>query len=116
MYSCYNGVSKESLCLLNLLHERNESEGHVGYVIREDPNISIRKYARALNMHRSSLHLFCTGLKLHPYKIQLVQELKPQDASQRLEFVNQVIERFSTFTNILFSDAAHFHLNEHVNK
>lgn len=30
--------------------------------------------------------------------------------------VNQTIERFSTFNNILFSDKIHFHLNGHVNK
>lgn len=60
--------------------------------IRDDPNLSIRKRAVALNVHRSSLcRILHKDLKLHPYKIQLVQELKPQDAGQRLAFVNQMI-------------------------
>jgi len=84
--------------------------------VRDDPDLSIRKRASALHVHRSSLHrILHKDLKLHPYKIQLVQELKPQDAIQRLEFVNQAIERLQTF-NILFSDEANFHLNGHVNK
>lgn len=68
-------------------------------------------------MHRSSLHrILRKDFKLHPYKIQLVQKLKPQDVVDRLNFLNQAIERFSTFNNILFSDEAHFHFNGHVNK
>lgn len=71
--------------------------------VRDDPSLSIRKRASALNVHRSSLHrILHKDLKLHPYKIQLVQESKSQDAMQRLNFVNQAIERFSTFTNIFF--------------
>lgn len=94
-----------------------ENVDSVTQSIRDDPNLSIRKRAVALNVHRSSLcRILHKDLKLHPYKIQLVQELKPQDAGQRLDFVNQMIERFPTFTNILFSDEAHFHLNGHVNK
>jgi len=65
------------------------------------------------HQYRSILH---KDLKPHPYKIQLGQELKPQDSVNRLQFVNQVTERFSTFNNIWFSDDAHFHLNGHVNK
>ncbi|CAH2096021.1 unnamed protein product [Euphydryas editha] len=53
---------------------------------------------------------------MHLYEIKLAQELKPQDAGQRLDCINQMIERFPTFTNILFSDEAHFHFNAHVNK
>lgn len=54
----------------------------VAQSIREDPNISIRKRAVALNVHRSSLcRILHKDLKLHPYKIQLVQELKPQAKS-----------------------------------
>lgn len=94
-----------------------ENVESVNQSVRDDPNLSIRKRASALNVHRSSLHrIMHKDLNLHPYKIQLVQELKPQDASQRLNFVNQLFEQLSTFTNILFSDEAHFHLNGHVNK
>lgn len=41
--------------------------------ILDDPNLSIRKRAVALNVHRSSLcRILHQDLKLHPYKIQLV--------------------------------------------
>ncbi|KAL4710049.1 hypothetical protein ACJJTC_011634 [Scirpophaga incertulas] len=61
-----------------------ENVDSVTQSIRDDPNLSIRKRAVALNVHRSSLcRILHKDLKLHPYKIQLVQELKPQDAGQR---------------------------------
>lgn len=95
----------------------DENVEMVNQSIRDNPDLSVRKRAHALNVPRSSLHrILRKDLKLHPYKIQLVQELKPQDAGQRLQFVNQVTARFATFNNILFSDEAHFHLNGHVNK
>lgn len=50
---------------------------------------------------------------LHPYKIQLVKELKLQDTTQKLEFVSQTIQRFQRVR--LFRNEAHFHLNGHVN-
>jgi len=94
-----------------------ENVESVNLSVHDNPNLSIRKRASALNVHRSTVHrILHKDLKMHPYKIQLVQELKPQDANQRLDFVNLAIERFSTFTNILFSDEAHFHLNGNVNK
>ncbi|GBP12628.1 hypothetical protein EVAR_10284_1 [Eumeta japonica] len=94
-----------------------ENVDSVTQSVRDNPDLSIRKRAVALNVHRSSLfRILHKDLKLHPYKIQLVQELKPQDAGRRLEFINQMIERYPTFTNILFSDEAHFQLNGHMNK
>ena len=94
-----------------------ENVERVSRSVRNDKNLSIRKRASALNLDKSSLlRILHKDLKLHPYKIQLVQELKPQDAGQRLTFVNQAIERFSSFDNILFSDEAHFHLNGYVNR
>lgn len=99
------------------LSRTEENVERVNQSVRVDPDLSIRKRASALNVHRSSLHrILRKDLKLQPYKIQLVQELKPQDPIQRLEFVNKITERLQTFTNIIFSDEAHFHLNGHVNR
>ncbi|CAH2101168.1 unnamed protein product [Euphydryas editha] len=53
---------------------------------------------------------------LKAYKIQLVQKLKPQDANNRLSFVNQMLDLFTNFNNVMFSDEAIFDLNGHVNK
>lgn len=89
-----------------------ENIDSVSQSVRDNPDLSIRKRADALNVHRSSLfRILHKDLKLHPYKIQLMQELKPQDAGQSLDFLNQMIKRFSMFTNIFFSDEANFHLH-----
>ncbi|GFX25998.1 putative transposable element [Trichonephila clavipes] len=74
--------------------------------IEEDPNESIR--------HRTQ------DLGLRAYKIQLVQELKPNDHQARRRFVEwaqNVIAVVPDFhKRILFSDEAHFWLNGYVNK
>lgn len=51
----------------------------------ETINQSVRDYLN-LSLGKRILH---KDLKLYPYKMQLVQELKLQDASQRPHFVNQ---------------------------
>ena len=44
-----------------------ENVGRVNQSVRDDPNLSIRKRASALNVHRSSLHrVLHKGPKLHP--------------------------------------------------
>lgn len=84
---------------------------------RQDSSLSLRKRSQALNIKKSTLHLILKkDLHLRAYKIQLVQELKPSDYEQRLNFVQEMLARFATFDNILFSDEANFHLNGHVNK
>ena len=57
---------------------------------------------------------------LHPYKIQLTQELKPADHRQRREFANWVLENKAIDNDfckkIIFSDEVYFHLSGDVNK
>lgn len=85
--------------------------------IREQPRLSTRKRASVLNLPRTSLNrILHKDLHLHPYKIQIVQALKPSDHAQRLKFADEMLEKFSSFNNILFSDEAHFHLNGYVNR
>ncbi|CAF4891226.1 unnamed protein product [Pieris macdunnoughi] len=71
--------------------------------VRANPRMSERKRSSTLGVSRSTLQL---DLKFHPYKIQLVQELK----------ANEIRDEFNNFNNILFSDEAHFYLNGFVNK
>ena len=58
---------------------------------------------------------------LYAYKIQLTQELKPPDHGKRRQFVQWVVEQsevnanFSKKKKVIFSDEAHFHLNDFVN-
>ncbi|XP_046962436.1 uncharacterized protein LOC124531912 [Vanessa cardui] len=95
--------------------EENVSE--VVASVRRDPQQSSRKRSAELAISRTSLRRILTkDLKLHPYKLQLVQELKPNDHHLRLAFAETMLERFQSLNNILFSDEAHFHLCGFVNK
>lgn len=85
--------------------------------VRENPTQSIRKRSSTINIPRSTLQrILKNDKKFHPYKIQLVQELKDTDPTNRLNFVNEMMNRFTSFNNVLFSDEAHFHMNGHVNR
>jgi len=61
---------------------------------------------------RLQLGEFCVDLGLHPYKIQLTQELKVNDHRQRHVFADWVLEQLKVNPNfakqIIFSDEAHF--------
>lgn len=51
-------------------------------------------------------------LHMHPYHLQLVHELKPQDFESRMEFANWFLEQDEDFVErILWTDEAHFHLD-----
>lgn len=89
--------------------------------VQETPKLSILRRSQELGLSPSSvwriLHL---DLKLHPYKIQLTQELKPNDHLMRRRFANWALENLEAnpnfAQNIIFSDEAHFWLNGFVNK
>lgn len=55
-----------------------------------------------------------------PYKIQLTQQLLPQDHSRRRTYANMILQFVMNdpdfHKKILMSDEAHFHLHGHVNK
>ncbi|GBP11578.1 hypothetical protein EVAR_77722_1 [Eumeta japonica] len=74
--------------------------------VRENPTQSIRKRSRALNLPGSTLQrILRKNKKFHPYEIQFVQKLKDTDATIRLNFANEIMNRFTLFNNVLFSDA-----------
>lgn len=85
--------------------------------VRENPSQSVRKRSQELNIRKSSLHkIMKQDLHLTAYKIQFVQMLNVTDYPLRLNFANEMLQRFPTFENIMFSDEANFHLNGHVNR
>lgn len=88
----------------------------VNQSVEQNAELSTRRRSAAMGISRSSLQRILHDLKLHPYKIQLVQQLKPDDHTKRERFSSIMLERFSNFRNILFSDEAHFHLSGFVNK
>lgn len=94
-------------------------------IVREsvaaDNTISIRHRAQQLNISKTTLHRILTkDLHLHPYKIQLTQELKPRDHARRREFSDWLLGNVAVdadfWTKLIFSDEAHFQLNGFVNK
>lgn len=66
--------------------------------VRKNPTQSIRKHSSALTMPRSTLpRILKKDKKFHTYKIQLVQELKATDPTNRLNFVNEMMNNLSSF-------------------
>lgn len=89
--------------------------------VTEDPNLSIRRRSQALGLCPSTTwKILRKDLGLHPYKIQLVQQLKPMDHRLRRTFgewaENQLEVEPHFYREIIFSDEAHFWLNGYVNK
>ncbi|XP_060863526.1 uncharacterized protein LOC132940116 [Metopolophium dirhodum] len=85
------------------------------------PGKSIRRRSQQLSIPRSSLQrMLSKDLHMHAYKIQFVQQLKPVDHQKRRQFCEWIEERLAVeenfVKNIIFSDEAHFHLSEFVNK
>jgi len=87
----------------------------------KSPRRSVRKQAAALDLRRTTVRrILHNDLNFQPYKIQIVQELKPTDYMARLEFCEKMMEKMNgdpTFIDsLLMSDEAHFHINGYVNK
>ena len=83
--------------------------------VAEHPDISICHCAQELNLSRTSLQRILTNnMSLYAYKVQLTQELKPDDHLKHCTFVNWVHEQRQTdddfLQKIIFSDDTHFHL------
>lgn len=98
-----------------------ENVARVRASVQQSPRRSARKHAIALQMsNRSVRRILHEELKLHPYKIQVVQRILDQDKIVRLEFchrITELITQHPTFiNNLLMSDEAHFHISGTVNK
>lgn len=98
-----------------------EAISSVSESVQQDPNISIRHRAQQLGLCPSTTwKILRKDLHLLPYKIQLVQELKPDDHRLRREFADWAHNQLEVdpffYRKILFSDEAHFWLNGYVNK
>ena len=90
-----------------------ESIAVVEASVEENGILSIRRRAQEVGLCPSTLwKILRKDLGLVPYKIQLVQELKPHDHHMRSEFnnwsLNQLDEHPLFYRKILFSDEAHF--------
>lgn len=98
-----------------------ENIAAVAESVREQPSTSTRHRSQQLNVSRTSLmRILRKDLAMKPYKVQLVQQLKPVDHPNRLHFANWaencLADDAEFYRKIIFSDEAHFHLGGYVNK
>ncbi|CAH2097800.1 unnamed protein product [Euphydryas editha] len=97
-----------------------ENIAAVNESVAENPKTSIWHRSQQLQISRSTTErILIKDLHLHAYKIQLNQELKPADHGKRRQFIQWIMEQSEVNANlsknIIFSDDAHFHLNDFVN-
>lgn len=98
-----------------------ENIDRVRTAITRSPKRSAIKHALALNISEPSIRrILHKDLSFHPYKIQIVQELKDGDFVNRMNFCQEMLQRLNGDENLIhhmfMSDEAHFHLNGYVNK
>lgn len=85
------------------------------------PEQSLRRRSQELVISYGSLwNILHEDLKVMPYKIQLVQELRSNDHSLRRKFADWALMKLKDdplfYQKIIFSDEAHFWMNGFVNK
>lgn len=89
-------------------------------IIEETPQKSIRKIHKASQMEcsvSSVYRMLKFDLHLKPYKISIMQHLKPSDVTARLQFAEWMLKQETdVLKKMWFSDEAHFYLNAAINK
>ncbi|CAH1988625.1 unnamed protein product [Acanthoscelides obtectus] len=98
-----------------------ESIAAVSASVSDDREMSIRPRSQQLGLcYSTTWKILRQHLGVKPYKIQLVQELKPHDLPQRFQFGEWALAKLEEdphfYRKIVFSDEAHFWLNGYVNK
>ena len=88
--------------------------------VEQNPTTSTRKRSLQLGISRTSLKRVMKSLDFYPYKVQLIQELKPQDFQPRLQYAVQLRKLAENepnfFDKLIMSDEAHFNRNGFANK
>ena len=89
--------------------------------IARSPRRSARRLSFALGISDRSLRrILHQDLHMHPYKIQIVQALNPNDSVIRRDFCENILQLFEDnprlIHNLWMSDEAHFHMSGYVNK
>ena len=75
-------------------HRFAENIGIVSESVAEDPNVSIPHRSQELGLSYGKLwRLLHLDLHLHPYEVQLTQQLKPADHLQRHRYIEWVLEQ-----------------------
>ena len=85
------------------------------------PKKSTRRASRELQVSQSMVNkILCKHLRLHPYKLQLVQKLHPEDKETRHAFCRNLQALMENdddlLAKIISGDEATFHLSGKVNR
>lgn len=102
----------------SVLHEENEL--NITLSVVENPEISVRELSKNLDIGKSSISKSLKNNKMHPYHVQLHQDLSADDYIQRVNFCrtmqNKLQENNQFPFYILFTDECTFHRNGFVNR
>lgn len=97
-----------------------ENAERIRDALQRSPRRSLRQQASILAISRRSVQRMVHAMHFHPYKIQIVQKILPQDKLARLQFSNTMLRMLQDepdlINKLLMSDEAHFHLSGFVNK
>lgn len=85
------------------------------------PKKSLARRSLQLNLPKSTVYtVMRKRLRLHAYKIQIRQQIKPTDRPKRTDFaalmLNEIDDNPNFIKQVLFSDEATFHTNGVVNR
>ena len=98
----------------------NENVVNVLAYVGINPHVSIRKVAQELGLSKSNVQRILKQHKYHPFKMHLVQGLRPADYDRRLEFLAllqiMIHDNAALLEQICWSDESRFHNNGVINK
>ena len=81
----------------------DENKERIRENVEENPTTSTRKRSLKLGISRTSLKRVMKSLNFYPYKVQLIQELKPQDFQPRLQYAVRLRELAEKEPNFLMN-------------
>lgn len=93
-----------------------ESVERVREAFTRSPTKSVRKGSRELALPVTTVwKVLRKRLQLRPYRLQLLQALKPIDHGLRATFAHEMLLHDDLLHHVVFSDESTFHLSGHVN-
>ncbi|GFT48247.1 uncharacterized protein NPIL_348421 [Nephila pilipes] len=86
-----------------------------------NPSTSTRSASLRLGIPRTTVtRILSKRLKLHPCKVQVLHELKPNDKPKRFYFTMRILYKSDEdncyLKNVIFSDESTFHTSDYVNR
>ncbi|GFV73483.1 DUF4817 domain-containing protein [Trichonephila clavipes] len=89
-------------------------EKGVLHAVDQTPGTSVRALAASTGRSPTTIHRVLQGAALHPFHVQRVQSLQPEDPPRRVTFaqwfLNQIAAGMHFASSVLFCDEATFHV------